>query len=206
MSALLEVENLAIDFRTDAATIHAVRGISLDIHKGEFIAIMGASGSGKSTLMNTLGCLDRPTRGDYLLDGINVDDSGRLQQISNEIKTLITDAAMPGSTATEIARAYRQMKGLPVAVRSSETAPSLTGGATSSGRYSPPAATNSSTRHWTARRAIRTPNARSSSANSIPSQTTWGYRRASSARSSSSSGRPSERCTSMLAVAYPSMP
>jgi putative ABC transport system ATP-binding protein len=57
--------------------VHAVRGISLDIHKGEFIAIMGSSGSGKSTLMNTLGCLDRPTRGTYLLDGINVSDLDR---------------------------------------------------------------------------------------------------------------------------------
>jgi putative ABC transport system ATP-binding protein len=57
--------------------VHAVRGISLDIQKGEFIAIMGSSGSGKSTLMNTLGCLDRPTRGTYLLDGINVSDLDR---------------------------------------------------------------------------------------------------------------------------------
>lgn len=57
--------------------VHAVRGISLDIQKGEFIAIMGSSGSGKSTLMNTLGCLDRPTRGTYLLDGINVSGLNR---------------------------------------------------------------------------------------------------------------------------------
>ncbi len=60
--------------------VHAVRGISLDIQKGEFIAIMGSSGSGKSTLMNTLGCLDRPTRGTYLLDGINVSDLDRNQR------------------------------------------------------------------------------------------------------------------------------
>jgi len=59
--------------------VHAVRGVSLSIARGEFVAVMGASGSGKSTLMNMLGCLDRPTKGRYVLDGIAVSELNRKQ-------------------------------------------------------------------------------------------------------------------------------
>ena len=69
---VIELRNLTKIYRSGEVEVKAIAGVSLSIARGEFVAIMGASGSGKSTLMNTLGCLDRPTEGEYLLDGINV--------------------------------------------------------------------------------------------------------------------------------------
>jgi putative ABC transport system ATP-binding protein len=70
---LVHIEDVTRIYRLDGGLeVRALRGVSLDIHVGEFVAIMGASGSGKSTLMNVLGCLDRPTSGRYLLEGREV--------------------------------------------------------------------------------------------------------------------------------------
>jgi putative ABC transport system ATP-binding protein len=72
MTPLIKLENFTKTYQTGEVEVHAVRGVSLDVYPGEFVAVMGASGSGKSTLMNTVGCLDRPTGGKYLLDDIDV--------------------------------------------------------------------------------------------------------------------------------------
>ena len=72
MAPVVQIRDIHKIYESGEVPVHAVRGVSLDIHKGEFVALMGASGSGKSTLMNLLGCLDRPTRGTYKLDGIDV--------------------------------------------------------------------------------------------------------------------------------------
>ena len=76
---LIEVQELTKVYGREAAAVHALDGINLTIDEGEFVAIMGASGSGKSTLMNILGCLDRPTEGQYWLGGEDVSRLNKTQ-------------------------------------------------------------------------------------------------------------------------------
>src|SRR5262245_14518501 len=78
-NAVIQLEEIHKIYHTGEVDVHAVRGVSVEIKAGEFVAIMGASGSGKSTLMNLIGCLDRPTRGKYLLDGTDVSRLNRDQ-------------------------------------------------------------------------------------------------------------------------------
>jgi putative ABC transport system ATP-binding protein len=85
MDAVIVVEQLRKTYTLGEFTVEALRGIDLRLQRGEFVAIMGASGSGKSTFMNILGCLDRPTSGRYLLDGVDVSclSSDALAEIRN---------------------------------------------------------------------------------------------------------------------------
>jgi putative ABC transport system ATP-binding protein len=83
--SLIRLQNISRRYRMGAEIVHALRGVSVEIARGEYVAIMGPSGSGKSTLMNVLGCLDTPTEGSYELNGVQVGrmNDNRLAEIRN---------------------------------------------------------------------------------------------------------------------------
>ncbi|MDA8788369.1 ABC transporter ATP-binding protein [Schleiferiaceae bacterium] len=85
-TSVISLRNIKRDFQLGAQTVHVLKGIDLDIQKGEYVALMGPSGSGKSTLMNLLGCLDTPTSGSYTLAGRDVSqmDDNDLAAVRNK--------------------------------------------------------------------------------------------------------------------------
>ncbi len=105
MEPIISVRNLVKTYLMGEIEVQALRGVSFDIDKGEFVAIMGPSGSGKSTLMNLLGCLDTPTDGEYILDGLPVEqlDKDLLSAVRNRKIGFIFQQfnLLPRSTALE---------------------------------------------------------------------------------------------------------
>jgi len=105
MQPLITINDLGRKYIIGTEVIHALKSVSLTINKGEFVALMGPSGSGKSTLMNLLGCLDTPTKGQYVLNGINVSqmtDSELAEVRNKEIGFVFqTFNLLPRSTAQD---------------------------------------------------------------------------------------------------------
>ncbi len=102
---ILEIKELKREFVMGSETVHALRGISFDVNAGEFVTIMGSSGSGKTTLLNILGCLDKPSIGNYFLDGVDVKALSRdeLAQLRNHKIGFVFQAynLLPRTTALE---------------------------------------------------------------------------------------------------------
>jgi putative ABC transport system ATP-binding protein len=102
---ILEIKDLKRDFVMGSETVHALRGVSFEVNAGEFVTIMGSSGSGKTTLLNILGCLDKPTMGDYFLDGVDVKTLSRdeLAQLRNHKIGFVFQSynLLPRTTALE---------------------------------------------------------------------------------------------------------
>ena len=103
--SIIKIEDIRRDFVVDSETVHALRGVSFDINKGEFVSIMGTSGSGKSTMLNILGCLDKPTSGEYYIDGIAVSklSKDKLSHIRNRKIGFVFQSynLLPRTTAIE---------------------------------------------------------------------------------------------------------
>lgn len=105
MKPIIELSNIAKKYKIGTEEIHALRSISLAIHKNEYVALMGPSGSGKSTLMNILGCLDTPSNGDYILNGTSVSkmNDNALAEVRNKEIGFVFQSfnLLPRSTALD---------------------------------------------------------------------------------------------------------
>ena len=129
MSGLIQCDRIWKRYRVGDVDVNALRGLSLTIDKGEFVAVMGASGSGKSTLLNILGCLDYPTEGGYRLDGVDVSKLGfdQLAEVRNRQIGFVFQNfnLIPRTSALENAQLPLFYRGLPLAEQRAKAAAAL---------------------------------------------------------------------------------
>jgi len=127
---ILEIKELKREFLVGSETVRALKGISFEVDAGEFVTIMGSSGSGKTTLLNILGCLDKPTIGDYFLDGVDVKKLSRdeLAQLRNHKIGFVFQAynLLPRTTALE--NVELPLESVKLAERLDHTPSQLSGG------------------------------------------------------------------------------
>lgn len=121
MGALIEMHDVEREYFVGGELVRALNGVSLTIHQGEFVAIMGPSGSGKTTTMNVIGCLDKPSRGQYILDGFDVSglDDSQLAELRNVKIGFVFQQfnLLPRTTALENVELPMMYAGVPVKER-----------------------------------------------------------------------------------------